>query len=60
MYSLDRILSTSFLGSAGSPCPSTMLPPSHAGGGLGMMPNPELLAGLVDETTCDILEEVPH
>ena len=33
-----------------------MLPPSHAGGGLGMMPNPELLAGLV-ETTGDILED---
>ena len=34
-----------------------MLPPSHAGGGLGMMPNPELLAGLVDETTGDTLED---
>ena len=34
-----------------------MLPPSHAGGGLGMMPNPKLLAGLVDETTGDILED---
>ena len=34
-----------------------MLPPSHAGGGLGTMPNPELLAGLVDETTGDILED---
>ena len=33
-----------------------MLPPSHAGGGLGMMSNPELLAGLVNETTGDILE----
>ena len=28
-----------------------MLPPSHAGGGLGMRPNPKLLTGLVDETT---------
>ena len=34
-----------------------MLPPFHASDGLGMMPNPELLAGLVDETTGDILED---
>ena len=35
-----------------------MPPPSHAGGaGLSMMPNPELLAGLVEETTCDTLED---
>ena len=34
-----------------------MLPPFHASGGLGMMPNPELLAGLVEETTGDILED---
>ena len=34
-----------------------MLPPSHAGGGLGMMPNPEMLAGLVNETTGDTLED---
>ena len=34
-----------------------MLPPFHASGGLGMMPNPELLAGLVDETTGEILED---
>ena len=34
-----------------------MLPPCHAGGGLGIMPNPELLAGLVDETTGDTLED---
>ena len=34
-----------------------MWPPSHAGSGLGMIPNPELLAGLVDETTGDIMED---
>ena len=34
-----------------------MLHHSHAGGVLGMTPNPELLTGLVDETTGDILED---